>query len=271
MTTINITSTKTSTLQTLIRQYNDATTVAAQAQAAYESYTNKAQLFQELVGNASTDLANAKAQWGQFLAVKSSLKALGQTSDDSNQVAEVTYNNIRQLVKNWETVVQTTLEAGDAINQASEFINKRKATNALVSNDLVADATTAARNAANTVTLVIQALTAALNTLTASNQAKNSTELTGAYIDMAASALLNPAEAVKVAPTTKDLQAAHEPLEQSLAAILQQASVRMASTQSALNEANMEVAASKEALDSANAKVVAAQAALSAAQAAVNA
>lgn len=265
--TKSITSTKISTLQNLSRQYNDVTTIAAKAESAYESYTNKAQLFQDLVTMATSELNTANAQWTSFLSLKSSLKALEQISDDSNLVAEVTYKNISQLVKKWERVVQKTLEAANAINLASDYICKRQAPAAALTNDIIADATAAKKSADATVTLVINALTATLNTLTASNQAKNSTELTGAYIDMASSALLRPISGEQV----ERIKTPHIPLEESLQQLLQKSTNRLSSRQLALNDINTQVAVAKEELDTANAKVVAAQRALSAAQATINA
>jgi hypothetical protein len=262
---MDITARKTSTLRSLQRQLNDATTVAAKTESTYESFVNKAQFFSDLYKQATADLNTLNTQWTQFLTVKSSILALEQTSDESNLVAQVTNNNIKKLVKKWEQVVLHTLEAADAINLASDYINKRKASNILISADLVSDATLAANNAATTVTLVINALTASLNTLTVASQANNSTDLTGMYIDLASAALLAP-----VSPGAA-VQAAHTPLETSLSALLNKTKRRQLAVQAALNNANAEMAAAKETMDSANAKVVAAQAALNAAQAAVNA
>lgn len=266
---MNITAIKTATLQNLQRQYNDATTIAAKAETRYEAYVNKAQLFKDLYNQATTDLTTVTSQWTMFLTLKSSLQALGETSDDSNLVADVSYNNIRKLVRKWEQVVQQTLEAADAINLATDYINKRKASNALISSDLVTDATTASNNANVTVTLVINALTAALNTLTVASQARNSTELTGLYIDMASAALLTPMPRQQVVANPQPLAADHTPLETSLSQLLVNAKNKQVATQAALNNANAEMASAKEDMDSANAGVVAAQAALTAAQAAV--
>lgn len=270
MNTMNITAIKTSTLQNLQRQYNDATTIAAKAETTYEAYVNKAAFFKDLYNQATVNYSTVSSQWNMLLTLKSSLVALEQTSDDCNEVAVVTYNNIKNLVRKWESVVQQTLEAADAINLASDYINKRKAANTLISSDLVNDATTAAKNAASAVTLTISALTAALNTLTASSQAKKSTELTGLYIDMASSAILTPKEHTEILgviePSEKPL---HKPLETTLGKLLSNATKKQNAAQKALDKANGEMANAKEQLDTANAKVVATQVALTAAQAAV--
>ena len=270
-TTLNVTSIKNSTLQNLVRQSNDAATIAAKAESAYNSYMNKAQLFQNLLTTATSDQSTAKAQWASFITLKSSLKALEQTSGDSNLVAEITYNNISGLVKKWERVVQKSIEAADAVNLASDFINSRKAANIKISSELVTDATTIKKGADAAVTLVINALTASLNTLTASNQAKNSTELTGSYIAMASSALLKWTANPRLLMVLAAPEAAHEPLEISLHRILQNANDRVIATQAAVDNAKIEVASAKEAMDTAKAKVVKAQESLAAAQAAINA
>ncbi|MFZ6011717.1 MAG: hypothetical protein ACOYXT_15345 [Bacteroidota bacterium] len=264
---MNITAIKTSTLQSLKRQANDATTIAAKAQAAYDSFSNKAQFFKDLYTQTTNDLGVITGQWTQFLSLKSSLSSLEDTSDDCNEVSQVTYEKIKLLVRKWDEVVHQALEAADAINLASDYINKRKASNALISADLVTDATQAANNATAVVTLVINSLTAALNTLTVASQSTNSSNLTGVYIDLASAALIAP----KVNAKTPASQPAHIPLEVSLGKQLQNAKQRQTAAQAALNDANEEMANAKEQLDTANAKVVAAQAALTAAQAAVSA
>jgi hypothetical protein len=269
MNTMNITAIKTSTLQNLQRQYNDATTIAAKAESTYEAFVNKAALFKDLYNQATANYTTVNSQWNMLLTLKSSLLALEQTSDDCNEVADVTYNNIKNLVRKWELVVQQTLEAADAINLASDYINKRKAANTLISSDLVNDATTAAKNAANAVTLTINALTAALNTLTVASQGKNSTELTGLYIDMASSAILTPQPHPEILGVVQPPEATHKPLETTLGNLLNSATKKQQAAQKALDNANAEMANAKEQLDTANAKVVATQAALTAAQAAV--
>lgn len=258
---MNITAKKTSTLQNLQRQVNDATTIAAKAEAQYDSFVNKAQLFRDLLTQATTELNTVKGQWNLFLTLKSSLKALEETSDESTEIAQVSYSDTKKLIKKWEDVVQQTLEAADAINLASTFINKRKASNPLISNDLVADATLAANNATATVTAVINALTSALNSLSSANQANNSTELTGLYIDMASAVLLSNEK--------NHPDVAHVPLQESLSNLLKVATNKVTAMQNASDSANSEMARAKDQLDAANAKLATAQAALSAAQAAI--
>jgi hypothetical protein len=269
MNTINITAIKTSTLQSLQRHFTDATTIAAKAESTYDAYVNKAALFKDLYTQATANYTTVSNQWNMLLTLKSSITALEQTSDDCNEVADITHTKIKNLVQKWELVVQQTLEAADAINLASDYINKRKAANTLISSDLVSDATTATKNAANAVTLTINALTASLNTLTMASQAKKSTELTGLYIDMTSSAILTPQPHLEILGVIKPPQASHKPLETTLGELLSDATKKQKAAQKALDNANAEMANAKEQLDTANAKVVAAQAALTAAQSAL--
>lgn len=266
---MNITAIRTSTLQNLIRQYNDATTIAATADAAYQSYVSKADMYQNLYTQAVANSTTLNAQWGMFLQLKSSLSSLSQTSDDCNLVADVSYNNIQKLVRTWEKVLQKTVEAADAINMASDFIVKRKAANPLISNDLVNDATAAAKNATTVFTAVLAALTATLNTLTSAGQAKKSTELTGLNIDISTVALLLPKPSL---PSSNPLDVpppAHTPIEKSLGKLLSDANEKQIAVLAALNNANAEKAAAKEALDTANGRVASTLAALNSAKAAV--
>ncbi|NOS93273.1 MAG: hypothetical protein HOP30_15250 [Cyclobacteriaceae bacterium] len=267
---MNITAIRTNTLQNLIRQYNDATTTAATADAAYQSYCNKADMYQNLYTQAVTNTATINAQWAMFLQLKSSLAALSQTSDDCNLVADVSYNNIQKLVKKWEQVLQKTVEATDAINLASDYIIKRKASNPLISNDLVNDATTTAKNATTVFTAVVAALTSALNTLTSAGQAKKSTELTGLNIDISMAALLVPkSDLVITSPQSTPPPSDHSPLEKTMKELLDATTAKQTAVLAALNNANAEKATAKELLDTANGKVASTLAALNSAKAAV--
>lgn len=266
---MNITAIRTNTLQNLIRQYNDATTIAATADAAYQSYSNKADMYQNLYTQAVANTTTINGQWTMFLQLKSSLASLSQTSDDCNLVADVSYNNIQKLVKKWEQVMQKTVEATNAINLASDYITKRKASNPLISNDLVSDATTTAKNAATVFTAVVAALTATLNTLTSAAQAKKSTELTGLTIDVSSAALLIPKAEFFHTNQSAPPPAAHKPLEKTLGDLLKNTNAKQTAVLAALNNANAEKASAKEALDTANGRVASTLAALNSAKAAV--
>ena len=271
---MNITARKTATLQGLVRQVNEASTIVSEATAKYESFSNKASAFQTLFTQRTNDLAVAENRWQLFLALKSSLLALKDTASSSNEVAVVSYNAIRKMIRKWENVMTHTLEAADAINLASDLINKRKAVNPIISNDLVNDAKIAAANAVTVVKQVIDALTAALNSLSSSNKANNTTELTEMYIDIAISVLLSDKRGdVASVEGLQDLvmspEAAHKPLEDSLNRDLQEARKKMNDARTASNKAAKEMATAKEELDTANALLATSQMALSAAQGAV--
>ena len=60
-----------------------------------------------------------------------------------------------------------------------------------ISNDLVNDAIAASKAAQKVVTKVVNAFTDALNALSSSKQANNTTELTNIYISLAIASLLN--------------------------------------------------------------------------------
>lgn len=187
---IGVTGNKSTKIEFLQRMVNDASTVVAKAETTYNSLVEKANIFTELYNEAAADLQTAEGYWKLFLQIKSDLQALNETANDANLVAVSAHYDLRQLIIAWEEVTADTLKAAEAIVLTSNYIQKRKASNPLISNDLVEDAIAAAKAAEKTVAKVVAAFKDALNALSSSAQAKNSTALTNVYINLAMTALI---------------------------------------------------------------------------------
>ena len=289
---MDTTAVKTSTIYGLERNVDKDSTIVAAAQSKYESFVTKSQTFSILLTQAESDLATAQKNWELFLKLKSSLNALDLTANDSNLVSVVTYDDLKATILHWEAVVRQTIVAADAIHLAAEYITDKKASNPLISNDLVVDITNADKAAAQTVTVVIGAFTDALTALSFTEQAKNSTSLATIYIDEAKSELLNlikglnetKAEAFK--KDLKFIQSLDLPsvpeadekdliellfpsLEKTLEKKLLGEQKKVKAARAANENASKEVVIAQEELAKAEAKLSSAAAALQAAKAAV--
>ncbi len=186
----DVTAKKTNKIEFLQRMVNDASTVFSKAESKYNSFVEKASIFATLYNEAETDLQTAEGYWKLFLQVKSDINALNDTASEANLVAVDAHYDVRQLIIAWEEVTAETLKAAEAIVLTSNYIQKRKASNPLISDDLVKDATDAAKAAEKTVAAVVKAFKDALSALSSSWQANNSTELTDVYINIAMTELL---------------------------------------------------------------------------------
>lgn len=186
----DVTAKKSNKIEFLQRMVNDASTVFAKAESKYNSFVEKANIFAELYNEAEVDLQTAEGYWKQFLQVKSDIKALNDTANEANLIAVDAHHDVRKLIIAWEEVTSETLKAAEAIVLTSNYIQKRKASNPLISDDLVKDAIDAAKAAEKTVATVVKAFKDALSALSSSWQANNSTELTDVYINIAMMELL---------------------------------------------------------------------------------
>ena len=282
---VDVTSQKSNKIEYLQRQVNDAGVVVAAAQAKYDSFVIKANIFSGLYTEALADQQTAEGYWKLFLQVKSDLDALRQTTDEANLIAVDAFYDVQQLIVEWESVTAATIKAAEAILLSADYIQKRKASNNLISDDLVQDATAAASAAETTVKIVITALTDALSTLSSSAQANNSTEMTDVYVGLAVVAILeNDIDLSLLRPILMDpsldfgkreiakiMRSANsrEPLETSLSKGLDKAKSKTTLSLAASESANREMNKAKEELSEAEAALETWQAALVAAETAV--
>lgn len=282
---IDVTARQTNKIEFLKRQVNDAETVLAKATSKYDSFVTKAELFTALYAEAEVDQQTAESYWKTFLQVKSDLKALNSTADEANLVGVDAFHDVRQLILAWEQVTTDTLKAAEVIVLAAEYIDKRKASNPLISSELVSAATAAVKTTEKTVKAVISAFTDALSTLSSSAQANNSTELTSVYIQLAMTALLerngvSPLLSLTLSDKNMDLLKAKEKkileltkadvaLETSLSTALKAAKMKTQAALTASESANKEMNKAKEEMAQAEAALSTWEAALTAAETAV--
>lgn len=274
----DITRSKTVTINKLKNEVKTATNTKSKATASYESFVAKQQMFNDLLSLAEADYTAKKTNWDLLLKLKSSLISLQDTANSTNEIAQISDDQVKLMIEKWQKVTDQTIRAADAINLTSSYIVQRKAANQLLSSDLVNDATKAAKDADNAVTLVITALTNALASLGASNQANNSTMLTVNDINLAISMIVDPTSLRKDISKDSNLTSTggrtnrkdHVPLEKSLYRSLTESKNQRDLLTNTVDDVNNEVAKAKEGMDQATAELATLESALKAAEAAVS-
>lgn len=274
----DITRSKTVTINQLKNDVKVATTTKSRATASYDSFVSKQQMFAELLTLSQADYNTKKANWDLLLTLKSSLISLKDTADSTNEVAQISDEQVKTMIEKWQKVTDETIRAADAINLTSSYIVQRKAANQLLSSDLVNDATKAAKAADSAVTLVITALTNALSSLGASNQANNSTLLTVNDINLAISMIIDPSKMrnekseslMDTGVSFSPFRSEHVPLERSLQLSLTKSKSYYDQMVITVDDVNNEVAKAKEEMDQATGELATLEAALKAAEAAVS-
>ena len=276
---IDVTARKSNKIEFLQRQVNNASSLFAKTEAKYNSFVEKAAVFEALYAEAEAELKTAEAYWEYFLQIKSDLDALKQSGDEANLVAVDALSDVSQLIIGWEEVTTETLKAAEAITLMADYIQKRKASNPLISNDLVNDAVAAAKASVRTVKTVVKAYADALQSLSPATQTAHSTGLTNEYINLAIAQSLEEKASTELLLLLEEegaivkkeeiLIEQKQSLEFSLAQSLEAAQTKAALALKASENANKEMNKAKEELAQAQAALETWQAALAAAETAV--
>ena len=135
----DVTAEKTSQLKMLKLKVIDARMILQQAEAAYESYQAKAELFTNLLDQAKTHLNFVTGQENQITDSSQKVVSLGETAVQAIETADDTFADTNQLLTMVQGVVDATLKAATNIMLSAELIMRRKATNPLISSELVSD------------------------------------------------------------------------------------------------------------------------------------
>jgi len=263
----NVTANKTSTIEGLKLQVRDQSTVVAEAEAKYNSLNEKLATFNTLLTQATTDLNTAQANNNQYLTVDGDINATNKAAATSSEVSQSTYGLSKKMLSAWEDVAEQTLDAATQIAQVTEYIQKRKAANPIISTDLVNDAVAANKNAATVVKMVIAALTDAMDALTSAGEASQSTDLTMLYAEMGAN------YATGSGTGTTAAESSHAPLGLPMqilfSAALEQAKQDVNSYNAAVQKVTQQTADAQKEYSEAQEQLDALEAALAAAETAI--
>lgn len=260
----DVTAQKTARIKHLQRVVQDAQLELAEAEATFESFEAKAELFAALLANAQNKLGVMTTQDNMATDASQKVQSLFHTATAAISTANDTYSDTQNLLKAVQKVVEATLSAATDIVQSAELIMTRKAANPLISSQLVTDAAQAATDASKTVSLIINALTATFNALSTANQASNTAEIVQAEIiylkDLVVGSKAGAAGLVSAADMT---------IEDQTGSNYSQARDYEKESQMASDQANQQMIKAKNDLTRATANLANSQSALSAAEAAV--
>ncbi|MDW3211141.1 MAG: hypothetical protein ABJO02_00425 [Reichenbachiella sp.] len=173
----DVTAQKTERIGKLKRMVEDAKKVLADAEATYQSFESKNELFQNLLGEAGNRLTEMTAQDNLAVDASQKVKSLNNTAQVAISTANDTYADTKKMLKSVQQVVQMTLAAAIDISALAETIMSAKSSNPLISSQLVEEASNAANDASKAVSLIVNTLTSSFNALSTANQASNTAEI----------------------------------------------------------------------------------------------
>lgn len=256
----DVTAEKTSRIEQLKRLVEDAKKQLAQAEAGYESFQAKSELFEQLLAKSENKLTVATMQDNLAVDASQKAKSLNLTASVATATADDTYADTKSLLTQVQSVVEATLEAATQITLTAEFIMNRKFSNPLISSQLVTDASQAATDANKVVSLIINTLTSTFNALSASNQAKNTAGIVQVEIEYLMQVLVSSLQNLD--------QGDADTIEDTAKANYQEARSLEKEAQDALDQVSKATIQAKNEMTSAAADLVNTEAALSAAEAA---
>lgn len=178
----DVTAEKTTRIKHLQRMVEEAKNKLAKAEATFNSYASKSELFDQIHEDASNTLSVMTSQENLASDLVQKVNSLFQTATVAIGTANDTYLDTKKLLHSVQKVVEATLAAATDITLSAELIMKRKAANPLISSELVTEAAQASKDASKAVSLIINALTATFNALSTANQANNTAEIVQAEI-----------------------------------------------------------------------------------------
>lgn len=258
----DVTAEKTTRIKHLERLVENAKDNLAKAEATYNSYQSKSELFDQLLGQDSNTLAIMTDQENLAVDLSQKVNSLFDTATVAIGTANDTYADTQALLKSVQKVVDATLSAATDITLSAELITKRKASNPLISSELVSEAAQAATDANKAVSLIINTLTSTFNALSTANQANNTSEIVQAEILYLKDLVV---EDTSLSDPDTELVSIQETAKNNV----DNARDAQTEAQNAADEARQQMMKSKNGLNRATAELNNAEASLSAAQAAV--
>ena len=173
----NITQQKTAEINRLKNKVIDSTKQKEVAQAAFQAAVEKSELCQRLLTDAQARLVTATQEFDLGAKANQNLLSTMTSDEEANANACQTREQIDQLIAQVQAVVTTTITASSAIVETSRIITDRKASNPLISSDLVTRAQEAVTQSNRVVTLIINTLVSVTNALSAAGQAVDTVKI----------------------------------------------------------------------------------------------
>lgn len=173
----NITQRKTAELNRLKNKVVVSTKRMEVSKSAFQASMVNSELFQRLLSNAEARLAVATDELYQSAKASQNLNSTINSDKAAGQNARATRKMTDDLTAQVQAVVSITIEAASAIVEMSTLITERRASNPLISSELVSRARKAVEQANRVVTMIINTLVTVVNALSAAGQALDTVSL----------------------------------------------------------------------------------------------
>jgi len=261
----NVTRRRTAKVARLEFEIANQTTLVAQTTAKNQGLQNKLKTFTALLNEKQALLEIAQTNFNQFLVIEGRVLSVTNTTDTSSSVSQNTYALAKGMLEEWQKVGQAALTAATEIAELTTYVQRRKANNPLINDDLVNMAVDANNTARASVQRVITALVEAMAAVNMASQASQTTSLTVLYAQLAQSYAIGNNDNDLDASSPQD--SLNKALQQATSknSLLDNKPLRQLVTQS-LTMAQNDVAAYKKAVKTISGQAATAQTEMAAAQ-----
>lgn len=254
----NITQQKTAEINRLKNKVVASTKKVEVSRAAYDAAVIKSTLLDQLLQEAQARLLTVTNELYQSSKAVQNVDSLKDSDEEARANVRETQELINKLIAQVQAVVTSTLNAASVIVEMSRLITDRKASNPLISSDLVSRAQAAVVAANRAVDLVINTLTSVINALSAAKQAQDTAKIVKSCVEMLRTRLVNSGG-----------MGIEEPIKQNVEEQYNKARESENTIQNAAKDAKDQEIGANDILTSATNELQKDQAALAAAEAAV--
>jgi hypothetical protein len=138
-------------IRQLQKSLHKARSIAAKVNEQSLIYQDLVTASQNVYQNARQNRDNASEHWQAFLSLKSDVENLKHLSESSTGIWLQSSDATCALARKWNQVIASMSITAQTVEQVRLFILKRKATNTLISYDLVSDTVTASHKASQCI------------------------------------------------------------------------------------------------------------------------
>lgn len=170
---IGVAASKNAEIESLTNQVSAAQYKVDELTAVVKSLTEKQSHFTQLLTKSDAKKATALTHFNQVKLVSNSITELKRYSDVVNTQTTVANTSVCNTSDTLAVLINQLIFSVDVIEKLSGFVNRQKAVNKVIPDELVTVLNTATTDANSAVALTLTALQSSYSSVSSANEAKN--------------------------------------------------------------------------------------------------
>lgn len=170
---VGVAASKNAEIESLTNQVSAAQYKVDELTAVVKSLTEKQSHFTQLLTKSDAKKATALTHFNQVKLVSNSITELKRYSDVVNTQTTVANTSVCNTSDTLAVLINQLIFSVDVIEKLSGFVNRQKAVNKVIPDELVTVLNTATTDANSAVALTLTALQSSYSSVSSANEAKN--------------------------------------------------------------------------------------------------